>query len=48
MLTIAIVLIVAGLILAIASAAGKGGPLALAVAVILALIVEALQYFPAK
>jgi hypothetical protein len=48
MLTIAVILIVSALILAIASAAGKWGPLALPVAVILLAIVASLQYLPLK
>lgn len=48
MLTVAVILIVAALILAIAAAAGKWGPLALPVAVVLLGIVAALQYLPVR
>lgn len=48
MLTVAIILIGAALVLAIASAAGKWGPLALPVAVILVVLLEALHYVPLK
>jgi hypothetical protein len=46
MLTITMILILAAIVLAIAAAAGKWGPLALPVAVILLALVTALQYLP--
>jgi hypothetical protein len=48
MLTLTVIMILAALILAIAAAAGKWGPLALPVAVVLLAIVAALQYLPVK
>jgi hypothetical protein len=46
MLTLTIILAVAALILAIAAAAGKWGPLALPVAVILLAIIAIVQRIP--